>query len=233
MQGRTKEGINLMSSTTKNWETCNHLACHNYWHWALFHIEQEEYDVAIDLFETEIAKRSLQTKTMLDTVDTCSLLYRLDLVKPNQYAKLSNWEDAYSLIKDRLNDHILGFNDAHFLMACLGSKRQNEAEEIIKTLNERVTDDEWFAVTKKLLEAMIEFNRENYVKAANQMNDIKYDIIKIGGSNAQRDVFNQLLIFASLKSPLQCHKNLTKSLLNERKSFKSTPLLDRFFASIE
>jgi len=32
--------------------------------------------------------------------------------------------------------------------------------------------------------------------------------------------FHQLLIFAALKSPLECHKRLSQRLLAERKSLK-------------
>jgi hypothetical protein len=226
MEGRTQEGIKLLSTTVNDWQICNYIACHNYWHWALYHIEQEEYEAAIELFETQIGRRALERKLMLDIVDAASLLYRLDLIKPKSLVTIDHWEDVYSIIEPHLNDHILGFNDAHFLMACLGAKHNKEAQEIIETLKPEVSSDAWIKVTLPLLEAMIAFNEENYSKTVEYLNDIRYDIVNMGGSDAQRDVFNQLLIIAALKSPQESHKKLCQRLIIEKKSMKDTPLLN-------
>lgn len=98
MEGRADEGIARMSKTVQDWSVCDHLACHNYWHWALYHIEKGcathlrhqlrscsntsitgELDAAADIFETEILRRSMQSKTMLDIVDCASLPFRMKL----------------------------------------------------------------------------------------------------------------------------------------------------------
>lgn len=79
MEGRADEGIARLSKTVQDWSVCNHLACHNFWHWALYHIEKGELDAAGDIFENEILRRSLQSKTMLDIVDCASLPFRMQL----------------------------------------------------------------------------------------------------------------------------------------------------------
>ena len=40
MTGQTDRGINFVNSTVKDWEGCDMLSCHNWWHLALFHIEK-------------------------------------------------------------------------------------------------------------------------------------------------------------------------------------------------
>jgi hypothetical protein len=40
MEGRTGEGIEFMRRTENEWSSCNHLAVHNYWHLALYHLER-------------------------------------------------------------------------------------------------------------------------------------------------------------------------------------------------
>jgi hypothetical protein len=111
-------------------------------------------------------------------------------------------------------------------MACLGAKHNKEAQEIIETLKPEVSSDAWIKVTLPLLEAMIAFNEENYSKTVEYLNDIRYDIVNMGGSDAQRDVFNQLLIIAALKSSQESHKKLCQRLIIEKKSMKDTPLLN-------
>ncbi len=60
------------------------LACHNFWHWAIYHIEKGEYQGAFDLFDSEIGPRAQKSGAMLDIVDACSLLYRLELEGKNE-----------------------------------------------------------------------------------------------------------------------------------------------------
>jgi hypothetical protein len=55
---------------------------------------------------------------------------------------------------------------------------------------------------------------------------IRYEIIDIGGSDAQRDVFNQLLIIAALKSPLPTHKRLCQRLCAERQALNDSPFIN-------
>ena len=223
MEGRVDEGIDFMSSTVKDWEVCNYLACHNFWHWSIFHIEKEEFETAVSLFDSQIGRRAIETGMMLDIVDACSFLYRMDLIRPKQFVTAKHWEDIYSIIEPHLNDHILGFNNAHFMMACLGAQHKKQAYELVETFDPLVSSDSWTKVTIPLLEAMIDYNEERYDKTVEKLNKIRYDLIAIGGSDAQRDVFNQLLIVAALKSPKQSHKRLCQRLVAERQALNDSP----------
>ncbi|XP_016130136.1 tetratricopeptide repeat protein 38-like [Sinocyclocheilus grahami] len=40
MKAEMDKGLKFMASTEKDWMVCDMLACHNYWHWALYHIEK-------------------------------------------------------------------------------------------------------------------------------------------------------------------------------------------------
>lgn len=58
MQGRSSEGVRFMTSTLNDWEPCNYLACHNMWHWAVYHIDRKEYATALGIFEREVCIHS-------------------------------------------------------------------------------------------------------------------------------------------------------------------------------
>uniref|UniRef100_A0A914UUI7 Tetratricopeptide repeat protein 38 n=1 Tax=Plectus sambesii TaxID=2011161 RepID=A0A914UUI7_9BILA len=51
MNGRYEEGIKFMSNTVQDWSSCNFLACHNFWHTALYHIEKKDFEEAVDIFD--------------------------------------------------------------------------------------------------------------------------------------------------------------------------------------
>ncbi|XP_062585103.1 tetratricopeptide repeat protein 38-like [Saccostrea cucullata] len=232
MTGRSTEGIKFMSTTENDWNVCAMLACHNYWHYGVYNIEQGLYDEAMGLFDTQVGPRAVKSGAMLDMVDACSLLYRLSLEGVKVKDK---WKEFNEICKDHADDHILTFNDAHFLMASLGAKDKMTTDKLIGSLrefasgtgkgdNQRISKE----VGVPLCEALVCANIVIKVKAVSLVNPIRYKIITIGGSHAQRDVFNQFLIHAALQSPQKEHNKLARCLLADRKALKSNaPLTDR------
>ena len=51
MQGRHREGIAWLSELERNWDGGNNLLHHLWWHRALFHLEQREFDAVLDLYD--------------------------------------------------------------------------------------------------------------------------------------------------------------------------------------
>lgn len=229
MEGRADEGISHMSSTLANWETCNHLASHNYWHWALYHVEKGELEPAADIFETQILKRAMDSRAMLDIIDCLSLPYRIHLENPISADNLigKHWSNVAKLAEPHLNDHILSFNDAHFMMALCGARKYSEAEELIEN-SSKATCISGRDVNSQLLKSIFAFSREKYDECVDNLYPIRYDVVDIGGSDAQRDVFNQLLIAAALKSNKPENLRLVELLILERAALKPvSPLIDR------
>lgn len=79
-----------------------------------------------------------------------------------------------------------------------------------------------------LCQALVEVENGNPNRAVELLLPIRYRIVQVGGSNAQRDVFNQLLIHAALNCTSGTHKNVARSLLMERDALKpNSPLTER------
>ncbi|XP_076333010.1 tetratricopeptide repeat protein 38-like isoform X3 [Tachypleus tridentatus] len=232
MQGRTTEGIDFLSSTVKNWELSNLLASHNFWHWALYHIEQGELEAAVDIFDTQIESR-LRSGGFLEIVDCTSLLYRLEL----EGAKVKDrWREVFEINRPHVVDHTVAFYDVHVFMSCLGVN-DDDAINLMSSCDEFIRENKGSYcnvhadVRSKIIEALQAYHDGCYNKVVSLLYPIRYKIVQIGGSNAQRDLFNLLLIHAALKSSDRNHHSLARSLLYERKSLKeSSPLTDRLMA---
>lgn len=230
MEGRVDEGIRQFSSTRSDWETCNFLAAHNYWHWALYYIEKGELDVAAEIYENQILKRTFESRAMLDIVDSLSLPFRLQLDNPTAAENLigKHWSNIVKLVEPHLSDHILSFNDAHFMMALCGARKFSEAEELLDN-SSKADYISGSTVNRELLKSILAYSREQYELCVDTLYPIRYDLVVIGGSDAQRDVFNQLLIAAALKSTKNHHRRLVEQLIFERAALKpASPLTDRF-----
>lgn len=46
------------------------------------------------------------------------------------------WREFNEVCKDHVDDHILTFNDAHFLMASLGAGDKSAADKLLTSLKE-------------------------------------------------------------------------------------------------
>ncbi|XP_067666237.1 tetratricopeptide repeat protein 38-like isoform X2 [Haliotis asinina] len=234
MTGRQDEGISFLTDTVANWASCGMLACHNYWHWALYYIEKGDYQGALNIFDTQVTVRSCKSGALLDLVDACSLLFRLEMEGVDVGER---WNDIYDVCRPHVDDHILAFNDVHILMACLASKQPDAAKQMMESIkqfvqngrgtNQVVTEE----VGLTLCEAFVAYKDDDFAKAVDLLKPIRYNIIKIGGSHAQRDIFNLFLIQAAIKSPSTEHHKLARSLLMERKALKeNAPMTDRLIA---
>lgn len=237
MDCQPDQGIAMMSKTVENWETCGLLACHNFWHWALFHLEKGENDAALELFDGQVGKR-VSSGAMLDYVDAASLLYRLNL---DGTCVQDRWTKVYDVAKPHFNDHILAFNDAHFLMACMGVKDKSAVQQLLKSTSQLVQSPSATGDTAKaikdvglqLMHAMVAHDEGRYGAAVDTLSSIRYGLVQIGGSNAQRDVFDLLLLDSAIRSGDEKHRRVAEALLAERGMMRpNSPMLARLCARL-
>uniref|UniRef100_A0A663EIZ6 Tetratricopeptide repeat protein 38 n=1 Tax=Aquila chrysaetos chrysaetos TaxID=223781 RepID=A0A663EIZ6_AQUCH len=212
MKAEVKKGLEFMKETETNWKG--------------------EYEAALTIYDNHIAPRCLSSGSMLDVVDNCSMLYRLHL----EGVKLGDrWSNVLKLTKKHTKDHILLFNDAHILMSSLGAKDHKTTDELLTTLQEAAKapcEDHELSLAPSLglplCQAFVEFENGNCDKAVDLLYPIRYQLIQLGGSNAQRDVFSQLLIHAALNSKSQAKQNLARCLLRERDVMRpNSPMTER------
>lgn len=232
MKAEVDKGLAFMESTETDWQGCDMLACHNYWHWALYFIEKGDYEAALGIFDKQVSKRCGPSASMLDTVDFTSLLYRLEM---EGVCVKDRWRELLQVTLPHTDDHVLIFNDLHFLMASLGAKETGAAQRLIQGLRQRADDPEdnyqhqlAGALGLPMCQALLEYDQGNHARAVELLLPLRYRIQAIGGSDAQRDVFNILLIQAAMKSDEKHHHKLARSLLVEREALKpSSPMTDR------
>ncbi|XP_020515195.1 tetratricopeptide repeat protein 38 [Labrus bergylta] len=232
MRAEVEKGLKFMESREKDWQKSDMLASHNYWHWALYFIEKEQYEAALDIFDSQIFRRCKATGSMLDTVDACSLLSRLEM---EGVCVKDRWRELLQVTQPHTDDHVTLFNDFHFLMASLGAKESATSRRLLEGLQELakepgVNQQHQMANTVGIpvCQAMVEYDHGNYSRAVELLYPLRYNIVKIGGSDAQRDIFNQLLIHAAVKSENEHHKKLGRCLLVERDAVRpGSPLTTR------
>lgn len=226
MLGKTELGLKHYEKRKSDWLKADWLISHNYWHYGVYHIEEGLFEEAFQVFNNNVLPICMANNNVFNIHDSASFLYRLKLADEKN-SRLDSWSNLHTKIQPHLNDHVLGFNDAHYIMSCLSTKNYKEAESFIETLDK---EDSVYDITNTLLNAMLFYEKGNYSKAVDLLYPIKYDILKIGGSDAQRDVFHQLFVMASIKSENPFHKKLAKQLISERDQLKDKSFLNSLMA---
>ncbi|XP_020625456.1 tetratricopeptide repeat protein 38-like [Orbicella faveolata] len=212
MEGRQDEGIEFLSKTMDNWKPCESLTCHNFWHWALYYVEKGDYESALNIYDTEIAPRFKKSQTFPLT-DGSSLLYRL------------KFEGTYA------------FNDSHMLMSTLGAQNEDLTMKVLDSLRKFVRDGSGpncevsREVGLAVCEAFVEADKGNFDKAVEILKPLRYRLDLLGGSRAQRDVYELFLINAAMQSQRKEDHQYVRCLLAERKAKKDkAPMTDRLMA---
>jgi tetratricopeptide (TPR) repeat protein len=218
MEGRTIEGIGWYGDLKEYWTAAPGLAVHQWWHLALYLIERGRLDEALALYDGEIRKTG--SGAILDLVDAAALLWRLRLAGVDIGTR---WQELAPHWYGHTDDHVLIFNDVHIaLVAGLAGDRAAEARldaslggyvGKTKGTNRDISAE----VGRNLIGAIAAFSAGKFERAIELMLPIRYQVRRIGGSNAQRDLFNQTLIAAAISAN---RLPLARALLAERVSLK-------------
>jgi tetratricopeptide (TPR) repeat protein len=182
-QGRIAEGREFMQSVSDTWTDLNSfMVTHNWWHQALFALEQRDHGEVMRLYDERVwgvAKDYSQ-----DQVNAISLLARLELAGVDVG---NRWQDVADHIASRTGDQVLPFLDVQYLYG-LARARRAEADLLMRNI-ERQTGSVWRDVATPVARGMFAHARADWARAAQELGLALPRLIEIGGSHAQRDLF--------------------------------------------
>jgi tetratricopeptide (TPR) repeat protein len=217
MQGRLDDGAAWLHARVSDWSEDNMLAVHNWWHLALFLLEQERYDEVLALYDAHLNRPA--PAIALDLVDGAALLWRLHLRGVDAGARWAALADDWYT---RGAAGYYAFNDVHAIMACLGAGREDAVAEIRAAMAGAAIGQGTNAMMSRdvglpVADAMIAFARGDYAATVALLMPVRILTHRFGGSHAQRDVFALTLIEAALRGR---HANLAAALVAERAALK-------------
>jgi tetratricopeptide (TPR) repeat protein len=200
MEGRLEDGIYWISSLSEEWRECSNFALHLKWHESLYHLELEQHDEVLSLYDREV--RAESTDEYLDIANAVSLLWRLEQADVDVGGR---WRELASRAAAHLDDHALVFVDMHYLMALAATGDSAAVREFLTSCERfaasgQGTEAEVMAdVGLPLARAIIAHREGAYGAAVDQLMPVRRRIRRIGASHAQRDLFDQLLIDAACR----------------------------------
>jgi tetratricopeptide (TPR) repeat protein len=195
MTGRAALGAAFLAARASSLEHCNNFRYHVFWHLALFRLERGDLAGALRLYDEQI--RSDKTDDFRDVANAVSLLMRLEIAGADVGPR---WDELGAIAERRIADRSLVFASLHYALALIGAGRCDIARQLTAGLGESGSGGEQEVLAREVgaaaAAALTAFGEARYADAARGLLSVRSMLHRIGGSNAQRDLFEQVLIEA-------------------------------------
>lgn len=213
MTGRADDGIRWIESREAAFRHCNNFGGHLFWHLALFKLEKGAVAEVLDLYDRKI--RDEKTDDFRDIANGASLLMRLEL---EGHAVGRRWEELADKAEARLDDRSLVFADLHYMLALTGAGRVKSVTRLARSIATAPAgaSAQTLAASRAgraSAAGLAHFARGDMALAAECLLASRRQRVVIGGSDAQRDIFEQVLVEAALRSG---NESVARSILTER-----------------
>jgi tetratricopeptide (TPR) repeat protein len=198
MEGRLQDGIDWIADLAGEWSECTNFALHLKWHEGLYHLELDQHERVLALYDREV--RADSTDEYLDVANAVSLLWRLEQADVDVGDR---WRELAERAATHLDDHALVFVDLHYVMALAAVGNEQAVAEFLDSCerfaaNGQGTEADVMAdVGLPLARAVVAHRQGAYGDAVDHLYPVRQRVRRIGASHAQRDLFDQLLIDAA------------------------------------
>ncbi|MDM0043292.1 tetratricopeptide repeat protein [Variovorax dokdonensis] len=217
-EGQLEEGLGFLQDVSDTWTGLNSfMYTHNWWHAALFLIDLGREDEALAVYDTHVW--GVEKAYSQDQIGAVSLLARLELaglqVGAQRWAELADW------LAVRQQDHVLPFLDLQYLYG-LGRAGRTEADVLLANIEHFAPRapasqrDTWVQVCVPAARGLLAHARGDLRTAIDQLGLALPSLSRIGGSHAQRDLFEQIHLDALARGGNPRELGAAQSLLQQR-----------------
>ncbi|MDT7834001.1 tetratricopeptide repeat protein [Aquabacterium sp. OR-4] len=199
--GRFAEGRDFLARASAPWQgLTSFMRTHNWWHLALFHLELGDDAAALALYDQQVW--GVDKTYSQDQVGAVSLLARLELAG---VAVGERWQDLAEHLRQRVHDQVLPFLDLQYLYGLARAGRP-EAETLRDAIVAHAPQAPaaarraWQQVAVPAAHGLLAHARGHWAEAAEALAAALPQLLRIGGSHAQRELFEQLWLDAAQRA---------------------------------
>jgi tetratricopeptide (TPR) repeat protein len=225
MPGRVDEGIRFMEARRSDWGDGNMFTVHNWWHLALYYLEQGRHADVLRLYDERIHHAD-SAGVPLEMLDASALLARLAIDGVDTGGRFGPLASAWENLGG--DEPWYSFNDFHAVIALAGAGRIADANTVIARLENLATSHPDPRRTNLMMtadvglpasRAAVAFFEEDDTAVVDNLLPIRRILSRFGGSHAQRDLPARMLVQAAIRSG---QHNLARALLDERLALRPT-----------
>ena len=227
MTGRPQDGLGWMIAREPFWSAPENITqVHIWWHKSLFHLELGQHAEALAVYDGPLL-HTLRPLA-LNLCNASALLWRLDMLGCDVGER---WRDLLAQWEGHADGKCLTFIDLHAAMAELGAGELALVEQRLGWMRETAASGVEGAscyreVGIPLLEGLMAFRRGAYQQAVDTLQPVRFDLWRIGGSHAQRDIVDWTLSEAAVRGGL---RDVALALAHERLGSRPRSAVNRNF----
>src|SRR6266542_1066481 len=232
MECRPREGRDWLQSQTAHWSLGNQLIHHLWWHRALMELELGELDAVLESYDREIRNlNEPMTKAtpdhFIDLQNAPAVLWRLEQMGVDVGDR---WQELADKAEARIGHVGHPLLVPHLMMALAATDREEAAERFLGALREAAADTaSWTApaiadVILPACEAALAHRRGDCVRVVELLAPRREQIRLLGGSNAQRDLFVQMLADAAMKAS---RRDIVAEVISHETRTRAVPPTER------
>jgi hypothetical protein len=232
MDCRPLEGRDWLAGQVGNWGAGNNLIHHLWWHRTLMELDLGERDAVLASYDAHIRNfEAPMTKAVpdhyVDLQNANALLWRLELLGLDVGHR---WEELADKAEARIGDagHLLLV--PHLMLALAATGRDAAAARFLAALRELAADPKlWTApaiaeVVIPACEAALAHRRGQHAQVVELLEPRQAQIRLLGGSNAQRDLFFQMLIDSAMRAD---RRDVVSAMLAHETATRAVPPMQR------
>jgi hypothetical protein len=202
-RGDDESGADFVTRWMPEYPRAAPLHCHLSWHQALFELGCGRLAGAMALFESSIRPGQSQGPPFSTVVDSASLLWRCELA--GAPAPPDGWTTVAELARGSFPSTGLAFLDVHCAAAFAASGDEEGLGRWVSLLRRADAEGRIPAgsVVPIVAEAMAAFASGRYDETIAVLAPVLHQLVRVGGSWAQRDLFEHTLLAAYLRAGRQ------------------------------
>ena len=201
-QGRLDDGIQFMRKHAPYWRECNSfMRTHNWWHLALFHLDRDEPTAALDLYDQEVW--GVWKDYSQDQMGAVALLARLEL---RGVEVGDRWQELSPYLLARVDETVSPFNDLHYLYGLARAGQTQAAADKLKRFAQDCARADgyvrrtWQEVGWPAARGVVAAGSGKFEQAVLDFGAVMARLQELGGSHAQRDLFELIYLDALRRS---------------------------------
>ncbi len=220
-------GTDFLSRWIVGYDSRASFYVHLSWHLALFELALGHYERALSLYESSI-RPSVVEKSPISLADSASLMWRLQMYSGS--APPAPWQEVEAQAAPAAEQPGPAFRDAHAALAFAASGAEDDLGRMIDGLRDLGDKGNLVAgeITLPLARGIGAFVQGDYGETVRLIEPIFPQLTRLGGSHAQREVFEDTLLEAYLRSEqFDKAEDLLRARLKRRSSARDTFWLAR------
>ena len=200
-RGRIDEGARFLEAMQDTWTGLNSfMSTHLWWHLALFYLSQGRFARVLEIYDRYCW--AADKNYSQDQVGAVSLLARMEFAGIDVGAR---WQDLAAHLAARAHDTVLPFLTLQYLYGLARAGRV-EADALLQAVRRiaraapPALREVWQDVAVPACEGLHAYAQGNVDAAWRSLSVAMPRMIEAGGSHAQRDLFEQVLLHAAIRS---------------------------------